>query len=49
MFGKIFNDGTEFARDGSQFDRLFSDGDSFSDRRPFAAEVLHARPYAGLT
>lgn len=26
-FGKIFNEGTRFARDGSQFDRLFKDGD----------------------
>ena len=30
VFGKIFNAGTEFARDGSQFDRLFDDGDSFA-------------------
>ena len=29
MFGKIFNAGTEFQRDGSQFDRLFVDGDRF--------------------
>ena len=29
-FGKVFNEGTEFARDGSQFDRLLDDGDSFS-------------------
>ncbi len=28
-FGKIFNEGTEFQRDGSQFDRLFMDGDSY--------------------
>jgi len=28
-FGKLFNAGTEFARDGSQFDRLFDDGDRF--------------------
>jgi glyoxylase-like metal-dependent hydrolase (beta-lactamase superfamily II) len=28
-FGKIFNAGTEFARDGSEFDRLFIDGDRF--------------------
>src|SRR5438034_826612 len=28
-FGKIFNAGTEFQRDGSQFDRLFKDGDIF--------------------
>ena len=30
VFGKIFNLGAEFARDGSQFDRLFDDGDQFS-------------------
>ena len=30
VFGKIFNFGTEFARDGSQFDRLFDDGDAFA-------------------
>jgi len=29
VFGKIFNEGTEFARDGSEFDRLFEDGDTF--------------------
>ncbi|HEY0628944.1 MAG TPA: MBL fold metallo-hydrolase [Sphingomicrobium sp.] len=29
VFGKIFNEGTAFARDGSQFDKLFADGDSF--------------------
>ena len=28
-FGKVFNEGTEFQRDGSQFDRLFTDGDSY--------------------
>ena len=28
-FGKIFNEGTEFQRDGSQFDRLFGDGESY--------------------
>jgi glyoxylase-like metal-dependent hydrolase (beta-lactamase superfamily II) len=27
VFGKIFNEGTRFARDGSQFDRLLNDGD----------------------
>lgn len=27
VFGKIFNEGTEFARDGSQFDRLLEDGE----------------------
>lgn len=29
-FGKIFNAGTEFARDGSQFDHLFSDGERYT-------------------
>jgi glyoxylase-like metal-dependent hydrolase (beta-lactamase superfamily II) len=28
-FGKIFNEGTEFQRNGSQFDRLFKDNDSY--------------------
>lgn len=28
-FGKVFNEGTEFQRDGSQFDRLFKDGDQY--------------------
>ncbi len=28
-FGKIFNEGTEFQRDGSQFDQLFTDGDTY--------------------
>jgi glyoxylase-like metal-dependent hydrolase (beta-lactamase superfamily II) len=28
-FGKIFNEGTAFQRDGSQFDRLFRDGDTY--------------------
>ena len=30
VFGKLFNAGTEFERDGSQFDRLFVDGERFS-------------------
>jgi hypothetical protein len=29
VFGKVFSEGTEFRRDGSQFDRLFKDGDSY--------------------
>ena len=29
VFGKVFNAGTEFARDGSQFDRLLKDGETF--------------------
>lgn len=28
-FGKVFNEGTEFQRDGSQFDALFKDGDIY--------------------
>lgn len=30
VFGKIFNEGTKFQRDGSQFDRLFKDGDTYT-------------------
>ena len=29
-FGKVFNEGTEFQRDGSQFDALFEDGAQFT-------------------
>jgi glyoxylase-like metal-dependent hydrolase (beta-lactamase superfamily II) len=29
VFGKVFNEGTEFRRDGSQFDRLFVDGGTY--------------------
>ena len=39
-FGKIFNEGTEFQRDGSQFDRLFTDGDSYAIGN-MTAFVLH--------
>ena len=39
-FGKVFNEGTEFQRDGSQFDRLFKDGDSFHIGQ-VRADVLH--------
>ncbi len=28
-FGKVFNEGTAFQRDGSQFDQLFDDGDTY--------------------
>jgi glyoxylase-like metal-dependent hydrolase (beta-lactamase superfamily II) len=40
VFGKIFNFGTEFARDGSEFDRLFDDGDTFAIGS-IPAMVLH--------
>lgn len=39
-FGKAFNAGTDFARDGSQFDRLFTDDDTFSIGA-LEARVLH--------
>ncbi|MBW8302401.1 MAG: MBL fold metallo-hydrolase, partial [Brevundimonas sp.] len=39
-FGKIFNESMSFARDGSQFDRLFQDGDRF-DIGGLKATVLH--------
>lgn len=39
-FGKVFNEGTAFQRDGSQFDRLFADGDSFMIGQ-MRADVLH--------
>jgi glyoxylase-like metal-dependent hydrolase (beta-lactamase superfamily II) len=28
-FGELYNEGPQFARDGSQFDRLFADGERF--------------------
>ena len=39
-FGKIFNEGTEFQRDGSQFDHLFTDGDSYQIGA-LTAHVMH--------
>jgi glyoxylase-like metal-dependent hydrolase (beta-lactamase superfamily II) len=39
-FGKIFNEGTRFQRDGSQFDRLFAQGDQFMIGQ-LRADVLH--------
>ena len=40
VFGKIFNTGTEFQRDGSQFDRLFKEGDTYSIGT-LEARVMH--------
>lgn len=40
VFGKMFNAGSEFARDGSDFDRLFDDGDRFVIGN-LACTVLH--------
>jgi glyoxylase-like metal-dependent hydrolase (beta-lactamase superfamily II) len=39
-FGKVFNEGTEFQRDGSQFDRLFDDGDNYAIGN-MTAHVIH--------
>jgi glyoxylase-like metal-dependent hydrolase (beta-lactamase superfamily II) len=39
-FGKVFNEGTEFQRDGSQFDALFAEGDSFHIGQ-MRADVMH--------
>ena len=40
IFGKVFNAGTEFERDGSQFDLLLSDGDTYQ-LGSIEAKVLH--------
>lgn len=40
MFGTLFNEGPEFRRDGSDFDRLFADGDRFRIGQ-LDATVLH--------
>ncbi len=40
VFGKVFNEGTDFARDGSEFDHLFEDGDQF-EIGAVKATVLH--------
>ncbi len=39
-FGTVFNEGTEFQRDGSQFDQLFADGDHFAIGQ-MRGDVLH--------
>ncbi|MFN3824151.1 MAG: MBL fold metallo-hydrolase [Pseudorhodobacter sp.] len=39
-FGKVFNEGTRFQRDGSQFDRLFKEGDSVMIGQ-LRVDVLH--------
>lgn len=39
-FGKVFNEGTEFQRDGSQFDQLFKEGDAFQIGQ-MRGDVLH--------
>ncbi len=49
-FGKVFNEGTRFARDGSQFDQLFAEGDSLMIGQ-MRADVMHTpgHPPACLT
>ncbi len=39
-FGKVFNEGTGFQRDGSQFDALFKDGDSLHIGQ-MRCDILH--------
>ena len=39
-FGKVFNEGTAFQRDGSQFDALFEDGDSLNIGQ-MRVDVMH--------
>ncbi len=39
-FGKVFNEGTEFERDGSQFDQLFVEGSTFHIGQT-RGDVLH--------
>jgi hypothetical protein len=47
-FGKVFNEGTEFQRDGSQFDALFEDGDTYmiGGMRPSRSTRPATRPPA---
>lgn len=40
VFGKLFNAGPDFPRDGSQFDRLWRDGDTFA-LGGIAARAIH--------
>lgn len=40
VFGRLFNAGSEFPRDGSEFDALFADGDVFNIGN-LGVEVLH--------
>jgi len=40
VFGKLFNAGNDFARNGRQFDHLFADGETFAIGR-LAARVMH--------
>ena len=40
IFGKVFNAGTEFERDGSQFDRLLEDGDCYR-LGSFSGRAIH--------
>ena len=39
-FGKIFNEGSDFRRDGAQFDHLFKDGSQFKIGK-MAVDVMH--------
>ena len=48
VFGKIFNAGTEFERDGSQFDQLFADCDRYKIGELNGVSHCHTRSYASL-
>jgi glyoxylase-like metal-dependent hydrolase (beta-lactamase superfamily II) len=45
-FGKLFNEGSEFRHDGSQFDHLFSDGERYmiGDLKAFAVHTSGHTP-----
>ena len=47
-FGKVFNEGTDFQRDGSQFDALFSDGRHLSNWQHGISRTGHTGTHAGL-
>ena len=47
-FAVIYNAERGFARDGSQFDHLFADGETLRHRRARGRVPRHARPHAGL-
>ncbi|MHA1127492.1 MAG: MBL fold metallo-hydrolase [Alphaproteobacteria bacterium] len=40
VFGKVFNEGSEFQRDGSQFDKLFVDGDTI-EIGGLSVDIMH--------
>ncbi len=47
VFGKIFNEGTRFQRNGTQFDHLFQDNEDYQIGT-LIATALHTGAYTGL-